>query len=257
MEWVAGLPALLVDGRLKRSLAFFLVVTVATVLAPVASHSVGAVERQRALSACSAVADGVTGAAKSGQLITVIAPTIRTETATLDFYVRSGGCFRLDAGPYAALVGLHGLSAHHVEGDDTTPIGLFGFQSTMYGVLSNPGVAYQYHRLVCGDWWDEQSTSALYNHFVHVPCGTKPDFGGGSEALWQTVPSYDYFAVIAYNRHPIVPGRGSAIFLHVSNGQATAGCVSIPVADLLRVLRALRPNLHPLIDITTRQLLAP
>ncbi len=125
----------------------------------------------------------------------------------------------------------------------------------MYGVLPNPGVAYQYHRLVCGDWWDEQSSSALYNHFVHVPCGTKPDFGGGSEALWQTVPSYDYLAVIAYNRNPIIPGRGSAIFLHVSDGQPTAGCVSIPAADLLRVLRALRPSLHPLIDITTVQLL--
>jgi L,D-peptidoglycan transpeptidase YkuD (ErfK/YbiS/YcfS/YnhG family) len=229
----------------------------ALTLAPWASNAASAVEQQRALPACSTVANGVTGAASSGQLITVIAPTIRSETATLDFYVRRGGCFRLAAGPYPALVGRNGLSAHHVEGDDTTPIGLFGLQSTMYGVLDNPGVAYQYHRLVCGDWWDEQSSSALYNHFVHVPCGRTPDFGGGSEALWQTVPSYDYFAVIAYNRHPIVPGRGSAIFLHVADGQATAGCVSIPVADLLRVLRALRPSLHPLIDITTRQLLAP
>jgi L,D-peptidoglycan transpeptidase YkuD (ErfK/YbiS/YcfS/YnhG family) len=255
MEWVTGLPALLVDRRLRRTLALTLVVALATTLAPLSSHVANAAERQRVLPACSAVADGVAGAATSGQLITVIAPTMRSETATLDLYVRRGGCFRLAAGPFSALVGLKGLSAHHVEGDDTTPLGLFGFQSTMYGVLANPGVAYQYHHLVCGDWWDEQSSSALYNHFVHVPCGTKPEFGGGSEALWQSVPSYDYFAVIAYNRHPIVPGRGSAIFLHVSNGQATAGCVSIPVADLLRVLRALRPALHPLIDITTRQLL--
>ena len=256
MEWVAGLPALLVDGRLKRPLAFALAVAAAIALAPVASHSVGAVERQRSLPACSTVADGVTGATTAGQLITVVAPTVRSETATLNLYVRRGGCFRLEAGPYSALVGRNGLSAHHVEGDDTTPIGLFAFQSTMYGVLPNPGVAYRYHRLVCGDWWDEQSSSPLYNHFVHVPCGTKPNFGGGSEALWQNTPSYDYFAVIAYNRHPIVPGRGSAIFLHVWNGHATTGCVSIPVADLLRVLRALRPNLHPLIDITTRALLA-
>jgi len=122
----------------------------------------------------------------------------------------------------------------------------------MYGVLPNPGVAYQYHHLDCGDWWDEQSSSALYNHFVHVSCGTKPDFGGGSEALWQTAPSYDYFAVIAYNHDPIVPGKGSAIFLHVSSGQPTTGCVSLPVADLLRVLRALRPNMNPLIDLTVR-----
>jgi L,D-peptidoglycan transpeptidase YkuD (ErfK/YbiS/YcfS/YnhG family) len=241
---------------LKRTLVLSLVVTIAVALAPWSSPSVGATVRQHVLPTCSAVADGVAGAASSSQLIIVVAPTIRSQTARLDFYVRRGGCFRLDAGPYSALVGRNGLSAHHVEGDDTTPLGLYGFQSTMYGVLANPGVAFSYHRLVCGDWWDEQPSSALYNHFVHVPCGTKPDFGGGSEALWQTVPSYDYFAVIAYNRHPIVPGRGSAIFLHVSNGQPTAGCVSIPVADLLRVLRALRPSLHPLIDITTRQLLA-
>jgi L,D-peptidoglycan transpeptidase YkuD (ErfK/YbiS/YcfS/YnhG family) len=256
MDWLAGLPALLVNRRLKRSLVLSLVVTLAVTVTPLSSHLASAAQRPRVLPACSAVADGVAGAAQSGQLIIVVAPTVHSETATLNFYVRRGGCLRWDAGPYSALVGLNGLSAHHVEGDDTTPIGLFGFQSTMYGVLPNPGVAFGYHRLVCGDWWDEQSSSPLYNHFVHVPCGTKPDFGGGSEALWQTVPSYDYFAVIAYNRHPIVPGRGSAIFLHVSNGEATAGCVSIPVADLLRVLRALRPNLHPMIDITTRQLLA-
>jgi L,D-peptidoglycan transpeptidase YkuD (ErfK/YbiS/YcfS/YnhG family) len=255
MDRITGLPALLVDRRLTRALAFLLVIAIVIAVAPLSSTSAGATILPR-LASCNAVADSIPGTSKSGQLITVIAPTLRSQSATLEFFVRDGGCFRLAAGPYSALVGLNGLSAHHHEGDDTTPIGLFGFQSTMYGVLANPGVAFGYHRLVCGDWWDEQPSSPLYNHFVHVPCGTKPDFGGGSEALWATVPSYDYFAVIAYNRHPIVPGRGSAIFLHVSDASPTAGCVSIPVSDLLRLLRALRPSLHPLIDITTRQLLA-
>ena len=66
------------------------------------------------------------------------------------------------------------------------------------------------------------------------------------------VPSYDYFAVIAYNHQPIVPGRGSAIFLHVSTGQPTAGCVSIPVDELLRILRTLKPDMKPLIYIGLR-----
>jgi L,D-peptidoglycan transpeptidase YkuD (ErfK/YbiS/YcfS/YnhG family) len=224
-------------------------------IAPLSSSPAGALERPR-LASCSVAADSITGAANTGQLITVVAPTSSSESATLDLYVRQGGCFRLADGPYSAHVGRNGLSPHHHEGDDTTPIGLFGIQSTMYGVLPNPGVAYGYHRLVCGDWWDEQSTSSLYNHFVHVSCGVTPNFGGDSEALWETLPSYDYFAVIAYNRHPIVPGRGSAIFLHVSDGRATTGCVSIPASDLVRILRALRPNLNPLIDITTSQALA-
>jgi len=46
--------------------------------------------------------------------------------------------------------------------------------------------------------------------------------------------------VIDYNARPVVPGRGSAIFLHVSAGQATAGCVSLPETTLVRVLRWLR-----------------
>jgi L,D-peptidoglycan transpeptidase YkuD (ErfK/YbiS/YcfS/YnhG family) len=249
MERITGLPALLFHRRLKRAFGCSLVLVMVIAIASLLSRSAEAVDGPH-LASCNAVADAISGTSHAGQLITVVSPTLRSQSATLEYFVRQGGCFRLAAGPYPALVGLNGLSAHHHEGDNTTPLGLFGLQSTMYGVNANPGVDYQYHRLVCGDWWDEQSSSPLYNHFVHVPCGTKPDFGGGSEALWQTVPAYDYFAVIAYNRHPIVPGKGSAIFLHVSTGQPTAGCVSIPEADLLRILRALRPNMNPLIDIS-------
>jgi L,D-peptidoglycan transpeptidase YkuD (ErfK/YbiS/YcfS/YnhG family) len=255
MERITGLPALLAHRRLKLALVISSVLVIMAAIVPLSSRGAGAEEHSQ-LGSCSAVAGAIAGTDHAGQLITVIASTIGSETAALDFYVRQGGCFRLVDGPYPAFVGRNGLSLHHHEGDDTTPMGLFGFQSTMYGVLPNPGVAYPYHHLVCGDWWDEQSSSPLYNHFVHVPCGSTPNFGGDSEALWETVPLYDYFAVIAYNRHPIIPGRGSAIFLHVSDGHATTGCVSIPAADLLRVLRALRPSLNPLIDITTRQLMA-
>ena len=57
--------------------------------------------------------------------------------------------------------------------------------------------------------------------------------------MYQT-PVYDYGAVIAYNTAR-TPGLGSAIFLHVSTGAPTAGCVSLPVERLLEVLRWLDP----------------
>ena len=63
------------------------------------------------------------------------------------------------------------------------------------------------------------------------------------------VPPYDYGAVIAYNTAR-TPGLGSAIFLHVGTGGPTAGCVSLPVAELLKVLRWLNPKDHPTIAIT-------
>jgi L,D-peptidoglycan transpeptidase YkuD (ErfK/YbiS/YcfS/YnhG family) len=103
---------------------------------------------------------------------------------------------------------------------------------------------------VCGDWWDEDPSSSAYNTFRHVACGTTPPFRGGSEALWRISPQYRYFAVIEYNARPVVPGRGSAIFLHVSTGHATAGCISLPEGELLHVLRWLRPGARPAIAIT-------
>jgi L,D-peptidoglycan transpeptidase YkuD (ErfK/YbiS/YcfS/YnhG family) len=121
----------------------------------------------------------------------------------------------------------------------------------MYGVAPDPGVGYRYHRLVCGDWWDEDPSTVDYNRFVHVACGTRPAFGGGSEALWLETRAYVHFAVIAYNAGPIVPGRGSAIFLHADVGAPTNGCVSLPLPRLDAVLRALRPGDAPLVVIGT------
>jgi L,D-peptidoglycan transpeptidase YkuD (ErfK/YbiS/YcfS/YnhG family) len=118
----------------------------------------------------------------------------------------------------------------------------------MYGIEPNPGVRFRYHRLVCGDWWDEDPSSATYNTFRHVACGLAPPFRGGSEPLWRISPQYRYFAVIQYNASPVVAGRGSAIFVHVAVG-STAGCVSLPEPELLRLLRWLRPGTRPLIRL--------
>jgi L,D-peptidoglycan transpeptidase YkuD (ErfK/YbiS/YcfS/YnhG family) len=65
------------------------------------------------------------------------------------------------------------------------------------------------------------------------------------------VPAYDYAAVIAYNTAR-VPGLRSAVFLHVGTGSATAGFVSLPQAELIRILRWLRPRDHPRITISAR-----
>ena len=57
--------------------------------------------------------------------------------------------------------------------------------------------------------------------------------------------------VIDYNRFPVHAGAGSAFFLHVTNGEATAGCVSIPEASLVSIMRWLNPSVHPRILIGT------
>jgi L,D-peptidoglycan transpeptidase YkuD (ErfK/YbiS/YcfS/YnhG family) len=142
---------------------------------------------------------------------------------------------------WPARIGRNGLSAHHREGDGTTPLGTYRIGPVVYGLEPNPGVRFRYHRLGCGDWWDEDPGSPTYNQFRHVACGTRPPFGGGSEPLWRATVAYRLFAVLEVNRAR-VPGLGSAIFLHVDTGRATNGCVSLPRRLLVRTLRWLRPG---------------
>jgi L,D-peptidoglycan transpeptidase YkuD (ErfK/YbiS/YcfS/YnhG family) len=172
------------------------------------------------------------------QRIQVVAPSTRSTTATL--VVRE--CGKRVLGPWRARIGRNGLSAHHREGDGTTPTGTFGIGPVVYGLDPDPGLRLGYHRLVCGDWWDEDSPSPTYNTFRHVPCGSSPPFRSSSEALWRITPAYRLFALIQYNVAPVVPGRGSAIFLHVDTGWATNGCVSLPRSELRSLLVELRPG---------------
>jgi L,D-peptidoglycan transpeptidase YkuD (ErfK/YbiS/YcfS/YnhG family) len=251
MDRITGLPALFRHGRINIVVTMSFLATFSSTIPSAAASPVA----HTAIAPCNVVANGVRGTQSDGELITVIAPSAKSQTATIELFRRIGGCLRAVAGPYAGFVGRNGLSPHRVEGDGTTPIGLFSIGSTMYGGLTNPGVSYKYHQLVCGDWWDEDPRSPEYNRFVHAACGNSPSFGGNSEALKLNVPAYDYFAVINYNTSPVVPGQGSGIFLHVAKGDPTTGCVSVAKVSLIRILRLLKPSLHPYIDITTTALL--
>jgi len=186
------------------------------------------------------------------QLVTVVTDRSSSTTAKLQAWKKVDECWYPVAGPWRAWVGQRGVSANKHEGDRKTPSGAFGFLPTMYGIAPNPGVRYRYRRVVCGDWWVEDPASRFYNRFRHVRCGVAPPFRTTSEDMSASPTAYRHLAVIAYNSDPVVPGRGSGIFLHASTGRPTLGCVSLPVPQLLRILRWLRPARSPLIVIGTR-----
>ncbi|MCG5435242.1 L,D-transpeptidase family protein [Micromonospora foliorum] len=184
------------------------------------------------------------------QLIVVHSSGYGTSAASLETFEKVNGVWRPKFRMMSARIGTKGFSDSHVEGVPTTPTGVYGIGSTMYGVHANPGVKYSYHQLVANDYWDENPSSSTYNSFVH---GTNP--GGYSEALWQTVPQYNYFAVINYNipARAATPARGSGIFLHVMGSSGTAGCVSLAQSDLLQVLAWLHPDASPRIVMAPSQ----
>jgi L,D-peptidoglycan transpeptidase YkuD (ErfK/YbiS/YcfS/YnhG family) len=180
--------------------------------------------------------------AATSQVVIAYASGFSSTTGTLETYQKVGGVWQPALRAMPMYLGTRGFRDAKTEGDLSTPTGVYRIGATMYGIAGNPGVRYAYHQLVADDYWDENSASPGYNGFVH---GTDP--GGGSEKLWSTTPQYTYFAVIDYNI-PVVaatPARGSGIFLHVSAGRATAGCLALAQADLVAVLRWLNPAASP------------
>jgi len=65
-----------------------------------------------------------------------------------------------------------------------------------------------------------------------------------NEHLYYETPYYNYArssTTTPANAPAVRQGAGSAIFLHVTDGYATAGCVAISQSKLVTLLRWLRP----------------
>jgi len=192
--------------------------------------------------------DHLRGVHNAEQVIAVTTSGYGSSYATFRAYRHTAHGWRRVFGPWSARIGTNGFAPRgdKREGDGRTPTGSYGFQF-MFGVNGNPGVRYHYRRALRTSFWDDDSSSANYNRWVD----SRYDAIGRSPEPMHMSPAYNYGAVIAYNTSR-TPGRGSAIFLHVSHHSATAGCVSIGQARLVKVLRWLRPGRHPRIIMGTR-----
>jgi L,D-peptidoglycan transpeptidase YkuD (ErfK/YbiS/YcfS/YnhG family) len=180
----------------------------------------------------------------SGQLVTVTAAAYGATQAELTVYQREDGHWRRVFGPWTAWIGRNGMAPPGAkrEGDGRTPSGTFGF-GFFFGVDPDPGVRFPYRRIQPYDVWDDDPSSPLYNEWVDDRYANP---GANPEPM--DVSAYDFGAVIGYNTAR-TPGLGSAIFLHVNIGMPTAGCVTLPVGELLEVLRWLNPAASPRITM--------
>lgn len=141
-----------------------------------------------------------------------------------------------------AIIGKNGVSAHHVEGDMASPIGLYKL-----GVAfsTEEAVPFDYPCRTIGpnSWWVDDPASPLYNQWVE--CETPEGFSS-AEKLDSQPQAYHYGMVVEYNTDPIIPGRGSAIFFHCYGRLGyTHGCVSVEECVMLEVLKWLRPECAP------------
>ncbi|HEV2302058.1 MAG TPA: L,D-transpeptidase family protein [Stellaceae bacterium] len=141
---------------------------------------------------------------------------------------------------FRCALGRAGVLAEKREGDGGTPAGLWPMRDVWFRAdrLAMPATHLPCRALDPADGWCDDPADPFYNRHVRLP------YPASCERLWREDRLYDLIVPLGYNDDPVIPGRGSAIFLHVARADVapTAGCVGLALADLLVVLREAEPG---------------
>lgn len=159
--------------------------------------------------------------------------------APQDLMVSGAGLARMAGRSFRCAVGRGGVSSAKREGDGATPIGTWPVRRLLYRPDRGlrPVTTLQTSALRPEDGWCDAPTDPNYNRMVRHP------YPASAEHLWRRDSIYDLIVVIGYNDAPVVPGKGSAIFLHIARPDysPTAGCVAFSRRDLVTILGLLSP----------------
>jgi L,D-peptidoglycan transpeptidase YkuD (ErfK/YbiS/YcfS/YnhG family) len=148
--------------------------------------------------------------------------------------VTPDGKFTLGTESFRAALGYGGIRSDKREGDGATPTGLLPLREVLYRPdrLQAPASAVPVKPLSPSDGWCDDPTHPAYNRPVRLP------INASAEALWRDDAVYDIIGVLGWNDDPVLPGRGSAIFLHLARPDfsPTEGCIALAPDHLRHVL---------------------
>lgn len=183
--------------------------------------------------------------ARAKQIIEVT-PVNNTFKARLSAWSYDQGFWHKIFGPWPVVIGRNGFAMpnNKKEGDGKTPSGIYPV-SLAFGKdpVLKTGLAYR--QATVHDVWVDDPASAQYNQWV----SGKPQ-ASSFETMRRPDGIYDIGAVIEYNTSPVIPGKGSAIFMHIwrEHGQKpTAGCVALNSRNLRHLLAWLNAGKLPVI----------
>lgn len=130
-------------------------------------------------------------------------------------------------------IGRGGIGVKQGEGDGITPVGCFELDHISVRpdrMAFNSGIVQTATGL--RDKWSDDPQDPNYNQRV---CAV--DYPFTHERLRRSDPLYDVFGVLNFNWPDAVPGKGSAIFLHVwrKPRHPTEGCVAFAQKDLISI----------------------
>ena len=177
-------------------------------------------------------------------MLIVSAPAYGTIEVKITAYEKIKGVWSEKFAATNGVIGKFGFSADFHEGDKTTPEGIYALNSA-FGKYKNPGTKLPYIKTTANDYWVDDVKSPYYNTWQKGPVKGK---WNSAEHLLRNDTLYDYAVVINYNSGRI-PGKGSAIFLHVwdSPAKGTLGCTAMDKSALLKLMGWLDPSKQPVL----------
>ena len=131
-------------------------------------------------------------------------------------------------------IGKSGVTASKKEGDLASPKGIFKLGLLYYRKDRIKSLKCKIRKRIIKKnmGWCDDSKSKKYNQQIYFP------FKYRAEMLYRKDKIYDIFINIKYNYFPVIKGKGSAIFLHLTNKKykATKGCIAIQKKDFFKIL---------------------
>jgi len=137
---------------------------------------------------------------------------------------------------FRASIGKNGVinAEDKLEGDLKTPQGCYRVTQGFYRPdrMDCPKSIISFTPLEPSFGWCDAPLHPLYNKHVIKP------FSASHEDLWRDDHVYDLILVTNHNMNPVVPGKGSAVFVHIAHDDfaPSAGCLTLQKKDLMEVI---------------------
>jgi L,D-peptidoglycan transpeptidase YkuD (ErfK/YbiS/YcfS/YnhG family) len=150
------------------------------------------------------------------------------------------GIARIETRAFPCALGRSGILDPKREGDGGTPAGRFALRRLLYRAdrIARIETRLPARHIAPEDGWCDDPADPAYNQPVTLP------YPARHERLWLESALYDLVVVIGHNDDPVVPGAGSAVFLHVAREDLgpTEGCVAFRRDDLIAILAEIGPR---------------
>ena len=133
-----------------------------------------------------------------------------------------------------------------VEGDGKSPAGKFPIGAA-FGYKADLTTNMDFIELKDNHYWISENDSELYNQLVDF----EPPKDVYAEKMKRNDHLYKYGIIIEYNTQEVVPGKGSAIFIHLERkkGSPTSGCVASSEDNIKKLIQWVKPDKNPMITM--------